>query len=94
MDNFIGIEHQHKWLHRSDRSLADCPLQRAGPSAVQKFDTARAGGVWFSQQRHGRVPAVELIASDENWPYTIYKSALTKPWVVYMQKASPAWPAA
>ena len=61
---------------------------------MQKFDTARAGGVWFSQRRHGRVPVVELIASDENWPYTIYKIALTKPWVVYTQKASPAWPAA
>ena len=61
---------------------------------MQKFDTARAGGVWFSQRRHGRVPAVKLIASDENWPYTIYKTALTKPWVVYKEKASRAWPAA
>ena len=47
----------------------------------------------MAQRRHGGVPAAELIASDENWPYTIYKTVLTKPWVVYTQKASPAWPA-
>ena len=46
------------------------------------------------QRQHGRVPAAELIAGDENWPYTIYKTALTKPWVVYKEKASRAWPAA